>query len=58
MTLDGGGRQLRVKLADPALQVGDCRFDEFVGDFAGMVAAGEAEGSPFQTTLRDIAATR
>ncbi len=58
VTLDGGGRQLRVKIADPALQVGDCRFDEFVGDFAGMVSAGQPGGPPLQATLREIVATR
>ena len=58
VTLDGDGRQLRVKLADPALQVGECHFDEFVGDFVGMVPAGQTGGPPLQATLREIVATR
>jgi len=57
VTLDGDGRQLRVKLADPAVQVGDCHFDEFVGDYVGMAPAGEPNGPPLQATLRQFATT-
>lgn len=58
VTLDGDGRRLRVKLADPALQVGECRFDEFVGDFAGMVSAGQPGSAPPMTAALHQIATR
>ncbi|MDX2169462.1 MAG: hypothetical protein SF182_20505 [Deltaproteobacteria bacterium] len=41
--LEQDGSRLRVAIAGGALYAGDCRFEEFVGRFAGMA---EAAGTP------------
>jgi hypothetical protein len=40
VSLAADGETLHITLADTTVMAGDCRFDGFVGHFAGMVAAG------------------
>jgi hypothetical protein len=39
VALDDAGQRLRITLNGAPLQVGTCRFDEYIGEFAGMAPA-------------------
>jgi hypothetical protein len=50
--LDEAGRVLRVALSGVSLRVGRCLFEEYVGHFVGMIAAGQALEPPSPVATR------
>jgi hypothetical protein len=55
--LEGDGQYLRLRLAGGELTAGGCRFEEFIGRFAGMATADAATASvhPRPIATRDQA---
>lgn len=55
--LEGDGARLRIAISGGDLYAGECRFEEFVGRFAGMAEAGDATTVRVRPVPRDTGAT-